>query len=384
MGTIENVKDFFEVFPTLKMPERLQNLFQNVKVRKITTNSRRDFLHVYIHSTHVIQKKFIFLMEEQIQRQLFPDAGIVIKIKEKYTLSVQYTPQALMEEYRDSILLEFKETSILAASMFEQAHIRFEDGNVLCLELVNTVVSAGRQEVIVALLNEVFNERFQMETEIRVTYKDKESTSQREYDEQRIQREIDAIFRRSRQNKNEDAPENMPRSAGVSADEGKKGKNPSKASISISKKQAGTVSKSFSGNKDRSFKKKTAGDYKRPLKQEDDPNLIYGKNFDDEPVRLDQDLVEMTEIVYQGKVIAAETREIRNERTIVTFKVTDFTDTITAKIFVANEYLPEILGNIKKGAFLGVIPKGTFFLILNIKNDLLFSIKNNKIDMLKI
>ncbi|MDY4203079.1 MAG: PolC-type DNA polymerase III [Schaedlerella sp.] len=354
MGTIENVKDFFEVFPTLKMPERLQNLFQNVKVRKITTNSRRDFLHVYIHSTHVIQKKFIFLMEEQIQRQLFPDAGIVIKIKEKYTLSVQYTPQALMEEYRDSILLEFKETSILAASMFEQAHIRFEDGNVLCLELVNTVVSAGRQEAIVALLNEVFNERFQMETEIRVTYKDKESTSQREYDEQRIQREIDAIFRRSRQNKNEDAPENMPQSAGVSADEGKKGKNPSKASISISKKQAGTVSKSFSGNKDRSFKKKTAGDYKRPLRQEDDPNLIYGKNFDDEPVRLDQDLVEMTEIVYQGKVIAAETREIRNERTIVTFKVTDFTDTITAKIFVANEYLPEILGNIKKGAFLKV------------------------------
>ena len=36
-----------------------------------------------------------------------------------------------------------------------------------------------------------------------------------------------------------------------------------------------------------------------------------------------------------------EEREIRNERTIMMFDITDFTDTITVKIFVRNEQLPE-------------------------------------------
>ena len=52
-----------------------------------------------------------------------------------------------------------------------------------------------------------------------------------------------------------------------------------------------------------------------------------------------------------GKVISFETREIRNERTIIIFSITDFTDTITVKMFVRNEQLAELLGDLKKGAF---------------------------------
>ena len=49
-----------------------------------------------------------------------------------------------------------------------------------------------------------------------------------------------------------------------------------------------------------------------------------------------------------------ETREIRNEKTIVMFAITDFTDTIMVKMFTRNEQLPEILAGIKKGAFLKI------------------------------
>ena len=37
-----------------------------------------------------------------------------------------------------------------------------------------------------------------------------------------------------------------------------------------------------------------------------------------------------------GKIISFDTREIRNEKTILMFSVTDFTDTITVKMFVRN------------------------------------------------
>ena len=59
----------------------------------------------------------------------------------------------------------------------------------------------------------------------------------------------------------------------------------------------------------------------------------------------------MGEITVHGKIISFDTREIRNEKTIIIFSVTDFTDTITVKMFAKNEQLPEILGELKKGAF---------------------------------
>ncbi len=58
-----------------------------------------------------------------------------------------------------------------------------------------------------------------------------------------------------------------------------------------------------------------------------------------------------------------ETREIRNERTIISFEITDFTDTIKVKMFVHNEQLSELAGDLKVGAFLklkGVTVNDTF------------------------
>ena len=124
MEQVAERKIFFNVFPTLKVEEDIQILFADVEVQKITTNSSRDFLHVHIFSRHLIQKKQIWLMEQRIEEQLFPGTHINVKIIEKYALSGQYTPAALLREYRDSMILELKETSVLAASMFSHAEIR--------------------------------------------------------------------------------------------------------------------------------------------------------------------------------------------------------------------------------------------------------------------
>ena len=73
-------------------------------------------------------------------------------------------------------------------------------------------------------------------------------------------------------------------------------------------------------------KKENSGkkEFQRPLKQGDDPSLVYGKNFEDEPLTLDQVVTEMGEITIHGKIISFDTREIRNEKTILMFSVTDF------------------------------------------------------------
>ena len=359
MGEVTGtIKTFFEVFPTLKAEEELAFLFRDVEVKKITTNSSRDFLHVHIFSHHVIQKKQIHRMEQRIKEQLFGTARVSIRIEEKYALSEQYTPQALMEEYRESILEELREYSVLAANMFDQAEIRFEGEKGMCLELVDTIVSEGKRDHIVRLLEEVFNQRFQIPTEIRVSYRECEESRNQEFDEQRIQREINAIFARNKKHHEELGDLPKEEQTGSTADAAKEsGTGKEKAAASPAAKSGGSVTGSKSGGKrggkfgsGKEFKK----DFVRPLKQGDDPNLIYGRNFEDEPIRLDQVVSEMGEITIHGKIISFETREIRNEKSIIMFAVSDFTDTIMVKMFARNDQLPELLGNLKKGAYVKV------------------------------
>ena len=70
MEQVKDDKKFFHVFPTLRADDDVRLLFSDVEVKKITTNSRRDFLNIYIFSRHLIQKKQIFQMEQCIKDQL--------------------------------------------------------------------------------------------------------------------------------------------------------------------------------------------------------------------------------------------------------------------------------------------------------------------------
>lgn len=54
------------------------------------------------------------------------------------------------------------------------------------------------------------------------------------------------------------------------------------------------------------------------------------------------------EVVIEGMVSSTEEREIRNEKIIFMFNVTDFTDTISAKIFIKKDEADPIRDNIKK------------------------------------
>ena len=339
MEQVKSEKTFFNVFPTLKVEDDIQILFTDVEVKKITTNSRRDFLHIYIFSRHLIQKKQIRQMERQIKEQLFGRTAVDIRIEEEYRLSGQYTAEALMREYRESIILELKEISVLAANMFMQAQIHYEEGGVICLELLDTIVSEGRKEEILELLEHIYKERFRIPADIRISYREPDSSGSREYDEQRIQQEINAIFERRARQRGEDIPAHEPAAEAKESGEGK-GKESKAAGSSSSgnaSKKAGKENGSRKGFKKGEFKKK---DYYRPVKVGDDPNLIYGKNFDDEPIALEQVITEMGEITVHGKIINFDTREIRNEKTIIMFAVTDFTDTIMVKMFARNDQLP--------------------------------------------
>ncbi len=310
-----NRKPFFEVFPTLKVGEELRQLFSEVQVTKVAANSMRTFIKVYLVSGHLIQKNHIREMEQLVKLQLFAGNRIQVRIVESFELSGQYTPENIMTEYFESFLTELNDRSVVERSMFQNAKYAFEDENILCLQLSDTIVAQGKKESMASYLQEVYKNRFCRPVEVRVLYKEA-GESKLKYNDMRLKQEVESILSQAE---------------------------------NIQKKQEKASLKTDGKKKEFKEKKFTARS-----KAPDAEGLIYGRPFDDEAIELSQVAGEMGEITFRGKVMSVDTREIRNEKTIVMYAVSDFTDTIMVKMFVRNEQLPDILSEIKGSAFLKI------------------------------
>lgn len=317
MNRTDTGKLFFEVFPTLKVEDGLKELFSDVQVTKVATNSMRTFLKVHLKSSHLIQKNQIYEMEHLIKLQLFPRSRLTIEIRESFELSGQYTPENIMTEYFESFLIELNAKSVVERSMFQNARYAFEDENILCLQLTDTIVAQGKKESMASYLTDVYEKRFGTPIEVRILYREAKE-SRLKYNDMKLKQEVDSILSQA---------------------------------ASIKKKQAEASAKAEGKKKEPGERKSFAPRSKGP----DADGLVYGRPFDDEgTIELAQVVGEMGEILFRGKVLNVETREIRNEKTIIIYSVTDFTDTITVKMFVRNEQLPDILGEVKSGAFLKI------------------------------
>ena len=332
-------KLFFDVFPTLKVNKEYENLFREVEVMKVTTTSLRDFIRVHICSTHLIAKRSVCKMEEMIREQLFGHTQIQVEVVENYRLSELYTPENLLREYRDSILYELQRQSMLEYNMFQNAVCTFEDTETLCIEMTDSIVAEGKKDAIVGTIDRIFNERCQVPTKIKVLYREPKESKNKKHGEIRIQQEVDAILEQNASFHEEKLAQKKEKAEGAK----KQGNAPKQEKASAEPKK-----KEFSK---REFQKK---EFYRSPKRSDNPDVLYGRDFEDEAIPLSDVVGEMGEITIRGKILKLETREIRNEKTIVMFAITDFTDTIMVKMFTRNEQLPEILAGIKKGAFLKI------------------------------
>ena len=95
--------------------------------------------------------------------------------------------------------------------------------------------------------------------------------------------------------------------------------------------------------KPKTFEKKSQrGEFHGGFRKDSNPDVIYGRDFEGDTIDLESITGEMGEVIIRGQVIDVEAREIRNEKTILIFPVTDFTDSIVIKMFLRNEQVPEI------------------------------------------
>lgn len=345
-------KAFKETFPTLKLEGELESLLGTTEVTRISANHEYTHIRIYLRAKRLIFKKNIWKLEQAIATQIFQNRDVSVKIIETFELSEQYTPQSLLDVYKDSILDELNAYSVLEYNLLRTADMEFGTPNHMTLRLDETIIAKTRTDEIVEFLEKVVCERCGMDLIIEPVYRKPQESKYRKNSEKQIEQEVAAIVERTRLAvQGKDAEE-------VPLQESKQPQEAAASSAPLPQKSAPAAKQPQNGGKKKSsFEKK--GEFRRKFERDNgkksmNPDVIYGRDFEDEPIEIEKIDGPIGEVVIRGQILSVDTREIRNEKTIIIFSMTDFTDTIVLKVFARNEDVKEILGEISGGKFVKV------------------------------
>ena len=346
---------FLEVFPTLQLNHEMKGLLSEATVTKVAFNRNRDFIRVYFDNTRLIPKRDIWRLEEDMRQQLFPNQKMQIKLMEHYRLSGQYTAKTLLDTYKESMLCEIKEYSLLLYNIFRKAEIRFEEDMQMTLILEDTLIARESQDELIEVLDKIIRERCGIQTKFDIQFVEKKESHYKKDTDHQIDLEVESIVRRTAAAKSEHEQEHAEdEMLGAVAKENEadtsKAQSPKEQSAKVAKTKSAADAGSRQNGKKGGVKKREYG-----LKHSDNPDVFYGRDFDEEAVTIDTIQGEVGEVVIRGQIIDTDMRELRNgEKTIVKIVITDFTDTIAAKIFVKNEQRDELMEHLKKGNFIKI------------------------------
>ena len=349
-------KLFFETFVDLSVSQRLREEFDKVIVKRIAINRNHTALRVYIKSSRLIEKSAIYDMEKQLS--IFVGAGkkMDVRIIEEYNLSAQYTPENLFEVYKEGFFMELKEQGLIAANMFKNAEVSFEENKII-FQIEDSVATEVRKAIIKNTLQEIYLNRFGMPVDVQINLVEPEKGKYDEENEIKLKIET----------------ENLMKKIAILNGVTDEGEVEAKEDKTVS--ETPTEKKASPKEVKQQTKSAPAGDVMVPklyLTRESNPDVLYGRDFDfEDEVKISEIFTDIGSVVIRGQILNIDERAIRGERTIVTLTVTDFTDTITSKMFLKDELLEEFHSKFKKGMFVrikGMVIFDTYDRTLNIQS----------------
>ncbi len=383
---------FFETFEHLTAEGELRRLYEDTEVVKVLASRENKNIYICFQSSRLIHRQNIKRMEELLNRQLFKATGNKAVLKPQFRLSAQYNLEKLYPIYRESILAELMEESIVVYHLLSQAEVTVEDLNIH-IKATDSCITREKMPALKDYLETLFEERFQYTARVIIDYlepkkqdkqdrKDKngqdgpgrveeasflEGYRQRPEvyqgnvpddgrdnpDEELSADSWGAYQNVSYVNPEEDAARNIPymnpeEDVSRNISNGKAAEDTAIAGSGKSQAKAAAGGLKGGTGKGKSAYDKGKGSYR---KLPTDPSVVYGRNFEGNAMLICDIIAEIGEVVIRGKLIKPDTRAIGNEKSIITFVITDFTDSIKVKLYVKTLEAEEVMEALRPGAF---------------------------------
>ena len=360
----------YEVFDSVNPPQELRRVFDEAEVLKLSASRHSGEVTVHIESERLLEYRTLRQLEKVLNEQFFKGIDKHALVAEHYKLSAQYTPESIWEHYNGSVREELGEMSRLNASFLNRADISVT-GSELHILSEDTFINKHIGEEVKSYIEELFLSRFEVPLRVVNEFYETEKTETATgdtpvrppyefYSKEKL-RSMGVMAAKNEEEESEEtvggqakgasgqAVDGVTGQSNVTGDAGKDGASGPQAGQAGGVGQngsAGTEKAAKSGDNKKTEDKNDKADFKKferngnytPKKKlPEDPDIFYGKPFDGELSPISDVDDGFGDYVIRGKIIKFEERELRNEKLLFMFQITDFTNSIGAKIFVKKE-----------------------------------------------
>ncbi len=309
-----------EVFEGIQLEDYLMAVTDRLLVEKLTGSETSKYITIHMTSEDVISFSYIKILEKKIEEQFFRDSGKSVRIQIRFLCIEECeSEQAAWNMLKDVLIQDYRDQMLRFYEMIlKNAESKAEHGTIRILLPNNAIYSTMSEDLSREIITKVryWSDRF---TGVQIDFEESEDLTQtyapeRTYSEE----EYIAKLQRSRMRAQE---------AGNRS--------------SVPKDLVKRVPKEEPAEKT----EKPA--YQRRKAVPQDPNFFYGRAFDiSDTVRISELEHPYQEFTIQGRIFKYEERELvrrdetpeegkkRVTKTLVSFNLTDFTDSIAVKMYV--------------------------------------------------
>lgn len=297
-------RSFYEVFPRLSETES-EKFLSDTKITKLCRSKKNpNGFNIHAILPGIVPRRRLRNLEKTIGEDYFPGKGVEVHIIERYDLSDSYTAEMAYKEYKDSLLEELHDKDRLLYVIMSRSKISFPGKNEISLSCPDLGEQNGFTEELTAYLYKVFSKRLGIEVKIEAEFFEPEEGS-------KLIDKSDEVVKA-------------------------KLENISRAYLNLS----GDEDSSTPSDGEKIKEEKSSEN--KPLRKNDNPDLIYGRDNDSPVV----DIISVNDVgskAVRGKVISYEEKPLRKgERTLIMFALYDGTDSISCKLFADNDDLSRI------------------------------------------
>ncbi len=333
------MKHFFEVFESLHLKKEYAEIFKKVVVRDLVLSKDQTSLKVYLESEFLIDKDIIFEVESCIKKQILAKKAVKVTIIETFHLSSQYNIHNLLEAYKKSILIDIMNKSPLEHSIVANATWEMINENTLYITVEDTIISRAKGREIALFIEDILTNRcgFLVATEMIYSMEEREKRQElRRIKEEKERAQIPELLYdlKHLEKVQEEHATSKNQNEAI---------NQSDIPIKEDKKV------SHIGKREEPAKKQYSKRTK--FKYPDSDRLIYGNNFTDEYVLIVDCDMTTKRVAIRGQIFDVDIRETPNIN-VVQLSITDFTDSVIAKMFLKNDELESFNELVHKGDFL--------------------------------
>ena len=361
-------KHFFDVFTTLNVSDDDRELLEETSVTRLVSSSRHDKLHVYLTSDHIIPKDRIYAMEKEIRKQYYRSAPVAVRIIESFNLGTAYNARTILKLYRNSIMSEAATINPVWTDLLNHADYDFPEGdNTIVLVLEDRSIARDMSVDILKYLDRAINIRFGTSFNLKASFKERETRKSVVHARERMIEEIRRISYETSEEgirKKEEASDTPARDKAADDEEFiiyEKMAQQDAFGL-YDNDDAGSVPEApqaIQAQKEPKAEKKTAPSskqYSRRSSTSSNPDVIFGRDFTDGVINIIDIVGDIGEVTVRGQVCDLNVIDTKTGKKMVTFYITDFTDSIDVKMFPKEDQQERLFDYLTEGCF--VIIKG--------------------------